>query len=263
MTPLPRGTGSGPSNDAASWRVGAAGRSPRVAVALTLGVGVLRISPSPVGVAVALVALAVGVAIATWPIAGRTAEEWVPDVLRHAAAAGRGSRGAPGPFTGVRLIRVDPGPAGAGTGAGTPAGARAPGIGVLHDRSRRTFTAVMGASDPGFVLLGQDDKVRRVSAWSGVLASLARDGSAVHRVQWVERVGPAPAASVPTRFDLGGDAVTHDAARASYEALVDTEGSWAAHHQVLLAVNIHAGRAAAGGEERGRRRCRGVRRPAP
>ena len=73
----------------------------------------------------------------------------------------------------------------------SPGTRRRLGVGVLHDRPGRTFTAVLAASDPGFVLLGEEDKVRRVSAWSGVLASLARDGSAVHRVQWVERVVPA------------------------------------------------------------------------
>ena len=140
----------------------------------------MRVSASPVGVVMALAALAISVGVATWPIVGRTAEEWAPDALRHAVALGRRSRGGSGPFAGVGIIRVDP-----GTRSDTSVGAGSAGIGVFHDRSRRTFTAVLGASDPGFVLLGDHDKARRISAWSGVLASLAREGSAVHRVQWV------------------------------------------------------------------------------
>jgi len=225
----------------AGWRGGQIGA---VAAALVVGVVVLRAWTSPAGVVVAFGVLAVGVAGATWPIAGRTAEEWTPDALRHAASRVRRSRGGPGPFTGVRLIRVDPGapraPVSSRAGAGVGTGA----IGVLHDRSRRTFTAVLGASDPGFVLLGEDDKVRRVSAWSGVLASLARDGSSVHRVQWMERVVSAPATAPSHRPDTGGRGAGHEAARVSYEALVDTEAVQSRHHEVLVAVNIHAGRAA-------------------
>ena len=176
----------------AGWRGGQIGA---VAVALVIGVGVLRASASPLGVVLALAVLAVGVGVATWPISGRTAEEWAPHALRHVATHGRRARDRTSPFAGVHLVEVDTSAEGEpGRGAGR-------GVGVIHDRTRRTFTAVLGASDPGFVLLGEDDKARRVSAWSGVLASLARDGSAVHRMQWVEprraRLrGPGPS---PTR----------------------------------------------------------------
>jgi hypothetical protein len=223
----------------AGWRGGQIGA---VAVALVVGVGVLRASASPVGIVVALVALAIGVAVATWPIAGRTAEQWAPDALRHVMALGRGSRTGAAPFTGVRLIGVDP----SAPGSDTAAGVLSAGIGVLHDRSRRTFTAVLRASVPGFVLLGEDDKVRHVGAWSGVLASLARDGSAVHRLQWVERVAPGhrPVASARSEPGVapGGDSSGHAAARASYEALVESEAHASFGHDVLLAVCIHAGR---------------------
>jgi hypothetical protein len=204
-------------------------------------------------VVVALVALAIGVGVATWPIAGRTAEQWAPDAFRHVTTLGRRSRGGPGSFTGVRIIRVDP----TTPRPDSAAGAGTAGIGVLHDRSRRTFTAVLAASAPGFVLLGEQDKVRRVSAWSGALASLARDGSAVHRIQWVERVVPVPPSASPQRADAAGEKSRgHEAALASYEALIEAEASTAHRHLVLLAVNIHAGRSAravktAGGGEKG------------
>jgi hypothetical protein len=211
----------------AGWRGGQIGT---VAVALVVGVGVLRATTSPLGVIAALAALAVGVGVATWPISGRTAEEWAPDALRHASSLGRRPRGRAGPFFGVHLIRVDAGGRSADPGDGAAT------IGVVHDRTRRTFTAVLGASDPGFVLLAEDDKARRVNAWSGVLASLAREGAAVHRVQWIERV--VPTVMTPS-LTPGGE---HDAARASYDALVEAETSVALRHEVLLAVSIHAGR---------------------
>jgi hypothetical protein len=246
----------------AGWRGGQIGA---VAVALVIGVGVLRASASPVGVVVAVAILVIGVGVATWPIGGRTPEEWAPDALRHAVVLGRRSRGGPGPFAGVRLIAVDP----SAPGQDFPGVTGAAGIGVLHDRSRRTYTAVLGASASGFVLLSEADKVRRVGAWSGVLASLARDGSAPHRLQWVERVGPAGVVRQPVRVETGveSDGETgedHDAhrsqtglaaARASYAALVDASAD-AFRHEVLLAVTIHAGHSAravksAGGGEPG------------
>jgi hypothetical protein len=221
-----------------------------VAVALVVGVGVLRATTSTLGVVAALVALGVGVGVATWPIAGRTAEEWAPDALRHAAALRRHPRRRAGPFLGVQLIRVDAADGSAGFGDGDA------GMGVVYDRARRTFTAVLGASDPGFVLLAEDDKARRVNAWSGVLASLAREGTAVHRVQWIERVVPTGVMPSLIPADAGGPSSGHDAARASYDALVEAEASVSLRHEVLLAVSIHAGRAArvvksAGGGDRG------------
>jgi len=230
----------------AGWRGGQIGA---VAIALVIGVGVLRATASAVGVVLALAALAVGVGIATWPISGRTAEEWVPDALRHAAARVHRSRDRAGPFVGVHLVEVNPSAEGSGRG-GPGLGS----VGILHDRSRRTFTTVFRASDPGFVLLGEEDKARRVSAWSGVLASLARDGSAVHRVQWVERVVPSyrpPLAPGPdseahgARHDgASSDAARHASARVSYDALLGAEASAPLRHEVLLAVSVHAGRAA-------------------
>ena len=230
----------------AGWRGGQIGA---VAIALVVGVGVVRASASPVGVVVALAVLAIGVGVATWPIAGRTPEEWAPDALRHAVAFGRRSGAGPGPFVGIRLIRVDPSVPESDESAVVAAG-----IGVLHDRPRRTFTAVLGASVSGFVLLSEADKVRRVGAWSGVLASLARDGSAVHRLQWVERVVSADDRSGPVTAgagaDTGAEAVGRErgnglaAARASYEALVGSEAHASLRHEVLLAVSIHVGRSA-------------------
>ncbi len=246
----------------AGWRGGQIGA---VAVALVVGVGVLRASASPVGVVVAVAVLAVGVAVATWPIGGRTPEEWAPDAWRHAVALGRRSRRGPGPFSGVRLIVVDP----SAPGQDGTSVTGATGIGVLRDRSRRTYTAVLGASASGFVLLSEADKVDRVGAWSGVLASLARDGSAPYRLQWVERVVPAGIVRGPVRAetDAGfeGEADEVDdghrgemglaAARASYAALVEASAD-AFHHEVLLAVTLHAGHSAravknAGGGETG------------
>jgi hypothetical protein len=242
----------------AGWR---GGQIAAVASGLVVGVAVLRASSSPGAVVVALAALVAGVVVATWPVGGRTAEEWAPDAARHLLGiAARRRRHGPSPFAGLRLVSVGLDASTAAT-RGVDEPARRPAwtepaagvAGVLHDRARRTYTAVLGASAAGFVLLGEDDKARRVGDWSGVLTSLARDGSAVHRVQWVERVRPAAVSvAVPPP---AGDAI-HAGARASYEALLIAEARCAPHHEVFLAVTVHAGRArravkAAGGGDGG------------
>jgi hypothetical protein len=210
----------------AGWR---GGQIAVVAVALVVGVGVLRTSTSPAGVVLAIVALALGVGVATWPIAGRTAEEWAPDAVRHAGTLGRRWRRRPSPFTAMGLIGVELGT--------RPAG-------VVHDRSRRTFTAVLGASAPGFVLLGEDDRASRVHAWAGVLASLALDGSAVHRVQWVERVVPTVEMQGSGWRTTPDEGARDDGALASYDALMAAEMHAVLRHEVLLAITVQDGRGA-------------------
>jgi len=83
-----------------------------------------------------------------------------------------------------------------------------------------------------------------VDAWAGVLASLARDGSAVHRVQWVERVVPAPEMLDSNRRRQTDEGSGCDGAHASYDTLVTTESHAALRHEVLLAVTVQDGRGA-------------------
>jgi len=75
----------------AGWR---AGQIITVALGLVIGVLVLRVQPTPAGVAIALVVLVLCGALATWPIAGRTGEEWCPVVVCWGARrwSGRGRR---------------------------------------------------------------------------------------------------------------------------------------------------------------------------
>jgi hypothetical protein len=219
-------------------------------MALVIAVSVLRASPSAAGVAVTLVVVAIGVAVATWPIAGRTAEEWAPDATRHLALRLRGPRAAPDPFAGIRLIRVELGSAAKSRStetvvrSGAPTDAVVSCAGVLHDLRRRTFTAVLRAAAPGFVLASADEKIRRIDAWSGVLASLAREKSTVYRVQWIERIvrsSEALGGFAPNQTDVSA---APELARTSYDSLLSDTSRDAARHEVLLAVGIHAGEAA-------------------
>jgi hypothetical protein len=150
----------------AGWRPG---QIVTVAAGLAFGVLVLRAEPDVVGVGAAIGILVLYGALAIVPLSGRTGEEWVPVAVCWAARRTRaGGARRMGALRGVRLLQAD-----------------WHDMGVVHDRSARTLTAALSLRGRSFALLGPDEQDRRVAGWASVLASLAREGSAVHRVQWV------------------------------------------------------------------------------
>ncbi|HVB93861.1 MAG TPA: SCO6880 family protein [Acidimicrobiales bacterium] len=246
----------------AGWRGGQIGS---VAAGLVFGVLALRSHPSLVGVLGALVCAGIGVAAACWPVRGRTGEQWFPLVVRwlvagsrgghrrhsgapglghladvdldddgnvpptvRSARGGRGARQSPGVFD---RLRVEPAPVGDSPGA--------PVAGVVMDARARTATAVLAVQGHSFALLGPVEQDSRIAAWARVLASMAREGSAVHRVQWVESCLPDDGSAVRghqlARAELGIDT----AAGRSYQSLVDQSAPVTRRHRVLLALSIH------------------------
>jgi hypothetical protein len=203
----------------AGWR---AGQIVTVAVGLFFGVLVLRWQPNVAGVALALGILVLYGALATVPVAGRTGEEWVPvAVCFEARRRGRGSSGSVGTLGGLRLLRVE-----------------WHDMGVVHDRAARTLTAALSLRGRSFALLGPDEQDRRVSAWASLLASAARDGSPVHRLQWVASSFPDDGRAVRSFLTETATTDAPSASRASYESLLEVVGSHACTHDVLLAVQV-------------------------
>ncbi|HVB90591.1 MAG TPA: SCO6880 family protein [Acidimicrobiales bacterium] len=203
----------------AGWR---SGQIITVALGLVFGVLVLRLQPNAAGVAGALMILVLYVALATWPVDGRTGEQWLPVVVCWGARR-IGPRGARrmDALGGLRLLRTawrD--------------------MGVVHDRRTRTLTAVLSLRGQSFALLGPEEQDRRVGGWSSVLASLAREGSPVHRVQWVAASFPDEGHGVR---DFRDAEVVPDAASAcvaSYDALLGDMDGNACAHDVVLAVQV-------------------------
>ncbi len=203
----------------AGWR---AGQIVTVAVGLVFGVLVLRWEPNAVGVAAAIGILVLYGALATVPVAGRTGDEWLPVVVCSGTRRA-GVRGAlhPGALRGIRLLRAD-----------------WRDMGVVHDRAERTLSAALSLRGRSFALLGADEQDRRVGAWASVLASLAREGSPVHRVQWVAASFPDDGQGV--RSYVATEAVP-DAASActsSYDALLADMDSHTCAHDVVLALQV-------------------------
>jgi hypothetical protein len=240
----------------AGWR---GGQIAAVGSTLLAAVLVLAARADPFGAGVAVVLVASGVGVACWPVSGRTAEEWLPTVVRWlrdgvgarhlelSPAPGRGAvaglrghvemaprdrcrdRGREGIFGG---LSIEPAVVPAGRESGP-----AP-LGVLRDRHARTLSAVLVVSGRSFTLLGAEEKDARVSGWAATLAALARERTAVHRVQWVARSMPDD--GVGARIHLQERAVLdHDhPAHRSYRGVLASAGSSANRHEVLLALQV-------------------------
>jgi hypothetical protein len=216
----------------AGWR---AGQIVTVAVGLVFGVLVLRWEPNAMGVAAAVGILVLYGALATVPVSGRTGDEWLPVVvcwgerrvgmgrpgagIRPGAAAG--SRAGQGALRGMRLLRTE-----------------WHDMGVVHDRAGRTLTAALLLRGGSFALLGADEQDRRVGAWASVLSSLAREGSPVHRVQWVAASFPDDGEGLRSYVDAERAPGASSACIASYEALLHDMDSHTCAHDVVLALQV-------------------------
>jgi hypothetical protein len=212
----------------AGWR---AGQILTVAVGLVFAVLVLRWEPNAAGVAAAIGILVLYGALATVPVSGRTGDEWLP------VAVGWGTRRAAQPgarhmsaLRGVRLL---------------DSGWRD--MGVVHDNPARTLTAALSLRGRGFALLGVDEQDRRVGAWASVLSSLAREGSPVHRVQWVAASFPDDGQGVRSYLATETASGAASACTASYEALLSDMDSHTCTHDVLLAVQVRLTRSVEAG----------------
>ncbi|HSZ37219.1 MAG TPA: SCO6880 family protein [Acidimicrobiales bacterium] len=204
----------------AGWRPG---QILMVAVGLVIGVLVLRGEPNVAGVGAAVAVLVLYGAMATVPVSGRTGDEWLPVAVCWAARRSRVRRGgrSMGALRGVRLLRAD-----------------WQDMGVVHDRVGRTLTAALALRGRSFALLGPDEQDRRVGSWSSVLASLAREGSPVHRVQWVAASFPDDGRGVHAYLAAEAVADVASASAASYEDLLVDMDSHACAHDVVLAVQL-------------------------
>jgi hypothetical protein len=206
------------------------------------------------GMGIALLALGVAGVVIYLPFEGRTLEEWAPIGLRWALRSQERKRGyrsdAPGggvrvtpegevviasalpeELSGLRMLEV-------------PYSSDC--VGVLHDRSAGTYTAALAVRAGAFGLLDGAEQERKLDAWGSVLASMARDGSPVRRLQWIEQTLPAQGDELASYLQGERDrAVPMDSGLvASYIELVESAAPVTQEHEVLLALQISERRAA-------------------
>lgn len=220
-----------------------------VAVAALLAYIADRARGGPAGAALVFIAVA---ATAVWTRNGRPVSAWLVDGAAWAARRSRGpklddlpvrgesTRGVAGRSarrssvapTGVELADL------AAWDDGRP-------LGVVVDRRQRTVAAVVPVAGRSFSLLDPAEQARRLDGWRVALNAVGRPGTAVRRVQWVQR----------SRLDAGSSmteaasAVHRGAGRPADSYLDLVAGAGAAQvHEVWVVIAVEArapGRSAA------------------
>lgn len=209
---------------------------------------------SVAGVLVALLSLVGAVAAICLPIGGRTPEEWAPVVTRWAQRRRRAETGyrSSSPELGARLgvdgetrseLSLPPALEGL-TMLEVPYGSAE--VGVIEDRKLGTFTTAMAVRATSFALRDAGDQEAALEAWGDVIASCARDGSPVRRLQWIEQTLPGQGDVLAAHFQSQRDRTVpfdSDLVR-SYVELVESAAPQTMEHEILIALQIDQRRGA-------------------
>lgn len=224
-----------------------------LATSLTTGVFLLRLLPTGVGALAAVGLLLASIGLCFWPVAGRSAEEWLPVVGRFVTrrARGRNRHHSSSPAAGVTLREDRPRPvASLPPAAGALELLAAPfhgdDVGVVKDRRTRTYAAILAVKVSSFGLLDRSEQEARQAGWGGVLASLAREGSPVSRLQWIERTVPADGDEIGRYLGEAwdrGSVPLESLAMQSYLDLVGSAPAVTKDHELFLCLQIDAKRA--------------------
>lgn len=216
---------------------------------LLLALVTLRLVEGGAGIPLAMAVIGAGSVLAFVNVAGRPLTEWIPVIVRWRAltlagghrfssrspAEGMGQHLHPQPSFPEPLARTTilshalPGSSGA--------------MGVLKDARDGTYTAVLRLRGQSFSLLDAEEKARRLAAWGGTLAGLARERGLVHRVQWVERTSLDPADEVARHLRDHAVLPLDSPIVRSYLEVLDDASPVSHQHEVLLALQISASRA--------------------
>jgi hypothetical protein len=218
------------------------------------------------GLAIAIAVLAVAAGLVLIPVRGQTLEQWAPVSVRFllgrfsGASRFRAQRAQLGHLVALPNGSLDPQPAQPPQGRPgelaeleflevTLSRYEHARLGVVKDRRAHTFTATVRVCGRAFALLGPEDREARLEEYGAVLAALARDGSPVRRVSWIERTLPADADALGSYLleAKRADAKLEDPPDefVSYLQLIGRAGHVAEEHELLFSLQVDARRPAA------------------
>jgi hypothetical protein len=218
-------------------------------------VALLDRAPSASGALGAVTACALAAAATFAPLAGRTLDQWLPVAFAFSARRLRGVHRfrSPAPTRGrtvdllgtlsPRWNHVEPASPEQLRGVRIIAAAhRDRSLGALSERAGRRLTAVLACRVGAFTLLDPEAQERRLARWGLVLAGAG--GGAIRRLQWIERTAPAQGDELARWMHTERDpSVPRGAAMLeSYLELISTSTRVAQEHEVLIAVQVDAGR---------------------
>jgi hypothetical protein len=225
-----------------------------VAAGAVVGLFALYSMRSVVGVLFGLFVLVGAVAAICVPIGGRTADEWAPVVGRWARRRRRAEAGyrSSSPEAGTRIgldgepraeLSLPPALGGLEM-LEVPYGSAQ--VGVIEDQRLGTFTTAMAVHATSFALRDSAEQERALEAWGDVLASCARDGSPIRRLQWIEQTLPGQGDVLAAHFQSQRDRTVpfdSDLVR-SYVELVESAAPQTTEHEILIALQIDQRRGA-------------------
>jgi hypothetical protein len=225
-----------------------------MAVSLAAAVVLMRTLPSGAGLLAAFALVLAVAAFCFWPVNGRTAEVWLPIIAAHIRRRtfGRHRRASVAPTAGVRVGEsgrpepvVDLPEAGQGLEV-LAAPLRGETVGVVKDGRAKTYTATLAVRVTSFGLLDRSEQEARQAGWGSVLAGLAREGSPVSRVQWVERTVPADGDEIGRYLGEAWDrdtAAVDELSMRSYLDLVSGAPAVTRDHELFVCLQIDAKKA--------------------
>jgi hypothetical protein len=223
-----------------------AGQAAILSAAVLIAIAVLDHAPTAAGVMVATVVVSLAAVCAVAPVGHRTIEEWLPVVgafaLRRLRGRGQFRSWAPGHGFGPGRPDVAVPPALRGVEI-RELEYRDRRVGAISERGGRWMTAVLACRVVAFSLLDSDAQERRLARWGVVLSSAA--GTAVRRIQWVERTAPAQGDELARWLHAERDPAVPLRGTPMIESYLELIGSTARvtqEHEILVAVQVDARR---------------------
>jgi Putative type VII ESX secretion system translocon, EccE len=229
------------------------GQAVLLGAGVAVAVGALDAAPTPAGALAALAALALSAGAAFAPVGRRSVEEWAPVLTRFWARrlTGASTTRSLAPTKGFRLAlgrpatrrpSADP-PRALGSVSIVEADYRGRTIGGLSEQRGRRLTAVLACRVVAFALLDPEAQERRLAQWGLVLSGAA--GTAIRRLQWMERTAPAQGdelarwllAERDPAIPLRGTPMIE-----SYLELIGATTKVTQEHEILVAVQVDARR---------------------
>ncbi|GAA2627657.1 hypothetical protein GCM10010411_76040 [Actinomadura fulvescens] len=199
------------------------------------------------GLSAGLVVMAAAVAAVWVPIGDRALGEWARVGVMYGIRARLGwtqYRGGPAADT----SRTPPEPAHDGLeplelpgelagiavlSVATPAGT----VGVIKDRRRHSYTAIIATRGTAFQLLTVQDQDQRLAMWGELLSSIAYSGGGIVRLQVIDTTVPDSGDRLVRQWAAHGGGGTQ-ASAASYEQLLDLARPVTLRHETHLAVML-------------------------
>jgi Putative type VII ESX secretion system translocon, EccE len=230
-----------------------AGQVAVIAAGALFAIALLDQAPTAAGALLATTGFAAACGLALAPLGRRTVQEWLPVAGSHGLRklSGRLAFRSRIPTVGVRgsdrRVPVDVPPSLRGVSIVDAGNGDRP-IGALSERSGRLLTAVLACRVVSFSLLDPEAQERRLARWGLVLSGAA--GTAIRRVQWIERTAPAQGdelarwlhAEHDPAIPLRGTPMIE-----SYLELIGTTARVTQEHEILVAVQVDARRVRAHG----------------